>query len=74
MNAADAELFERSVRQAAERRGEADLDAALAELGWLDALAEDAPMAVSVADAATTACAARSTEARATPRTERRPS
>jgi len=47
MDAADRELFERSVRQAIGREGDA-LDGPLAELGWVDALAEDPNAAVSV--------------------------
>ena len=38
MDSADLELFERSVRQATERHTGADLDGALTELGWPDAL------------------------------------
>jgi Acyl-CoA dehydrogenase, C-terminal domain len=41
-------LFERSVQHAASSTSGADLDAALAELGWLDALEADRQMAVSV--------------------------
>ena len=48
MDASDLELFERSVRQATERHTGDALDAALAALGWLDALAEDPNAAVSI--------------------------
>ena len=44
----ERELFERSVQHAAESNTGAALDAALAELGWLDALAADPQTAVSV--------------------------
>ena len=48
MDAADLELFERSLRAATERHTGAELDAALAELGWVDALTEDPRAAVSL--------------------------
>ncbi len=48
MDASDLELFRRSVRQATERHTGDALDAALAGLGWLDALADDPEAAVSV--------------------------
>ncbi len=48
MEASDLELFARSVQQATSKAAGAELDAALAELGWLDALVEDRPAAVSV--------------------------
>jgi hypothetical protein len=48
MDAADLELFERSVRAATERHSGGELDAALDDLGWADALASDARAAVSV--------------------------
>ncbi len=48
MDASDLELFERSVRQATERHTGDALDAALAALGWLDALADDPHAAVSI--------------------------
>lgn len=44
----ERELFERSVRHAAETCTGAELDAALAELGWLDALEADPQTAVAV--------------------------
>src|SRR3954452_19379690 len=44
MDRADLELFERSIRQATETGSGADLDAALADLGWADAF-ESAPRA-----------------------------
>ncbi len=47
MDRADLELFESSVRRATERHRGADLDAALAQLGWHDALATDAHAAVA---------------------------
>ena len=47
MDAEDRELFEQSVRAAIEASG-ADLDKALEELGWLDALSMDPQAAVSV--------------------------
>lgn len=43
----DLELFERSLRHATERHTGAELDAALAELGWADALAIDPRAAIS---------------------------
>ena len=48
MDGSDLELFERSVRPAIERHTGDALDAALAGLGWLDALAEDPHAAVSI--------------------------
>jgi alkylation response protein AidB-like acyl-CoA dehydrogenase len=48
MEAAEVELFERSVRQATERLSGEALDAALTELGWPDALAADPHTAVAV--------------------------
>ena len=48
MDSADLELFERSVRQATERHTGADLDGALTELGWPDALAADPFAAVAI--------------------------
>ncbi|MET0728200.1 MAG: acyl-CoA dehydrogenase [Acidimicrobiales bacterium] len=48
MDADDLELFERSIRHATERHTGADLDGALEELGWRDALEIDARAAVSV--------------------------
>jgi alkylation response protein AidB-like acyl-CoA dehydrogenase len=44
---ADLELFERSLQHATGTHTGAALDAALAELGWQDALSVDAPAAVS---------------------------
>jgi len=44
----ERELFERSVQHAASTATGADLDAALADLGWLDALEADRQLAVSV--------------------------
>ena len=44
----EVELFERSVRQATERHTGEALDGALTEVGWLEALAEDAFTAVSI--------------------------
>jgi alkylation response protein AidB-like acyl-CoA dehydrogenase len=44
----ERELFERSVHRATSTSTGTDLDAALAELGWLDALAADPQTAVSV--------------------------
>ena len=49
MDAAEIELFERSVRQATERHTGEALDDALSELGWPDALAADPHAAVAVA-------------------------
>jgi hypothetical protein len=48
MDAGDRELFERSLRAATERCSGADLDAALADLGWREALADDRRIAVSL--------------------------
>jgi hypothetical protein len=48
MDAADRELFERSVGQAIEGRSGPDLDTALAELGWDDAYESDPRAAVAV--------------------------
>jgi hypothetical protein len=48
MDGADLELFERSLRHATEQHTGAALDAALDELGWSEALADDPPAAVSV--------------------------
>jgi Acyl-CoA dehydrogenase, C-terminal domain len=47
MDQSDIELFERSIRQATERSSGEALDAALAEVGWLDALSLDPHVAVS---------------------------
>ena len=47
MDRDDRELFERSIRHAMTTPAGGDLDAALAELGWLDALAVDPRTAVS---------------------------
>ena len=44
----DLELFERSLRAATERHTGADLDVALAELGWAEALAGEPRAAVSL--------------------------
>lgn len=44
----DLHLFERSLRQATERHTAEALDAALADLGWLDALGADPRSAVSL--------------------------
>lgn len=48
MDGDDLELFERSVRHAAQTTTGADLDAALAELGWSDALEDDPRAAISI--------------------------
>lgn len=48
MDSADLELFERSLRHATERHSGSALDAALAELGWSEALLEDRRAAVSI--------------------------
>lgn len=48
MSPEDLELFERSLRHATEAHAGADLDAALADLGWHDALALDPRAAVSL--------------------------
>ena len=48
MEASDLELFTRSVQLATSTADGAEFDAALAGLGWLDAVAEDRPAAVSV--------------------------
>lgn len=48
MDPADLELFTRSVRAACEHSARGDVDAALAELGWRDALDDDPRAAVSV--------------------------
>jgi hypothetical protein len=48
MDADDLALFERSLRDATGRATGADLDAALADLGWDDALADDERSAVSL--------------------------
>jgi hypothetical protein len=48
MDAAEVELFERSVRQAAADHTGDTLDVALAELGWPDALSDDPYTAVSI--------------------------
>ena len=48
MDADDLALFERSLREATDRATGAALDAALDELGWHDALADDRRAAVSV--------------------------
>jgi hypothetical protein len=48
MDPADLELFERSLRHATEHHSGAELDAALTELGWADALAIDPRAAVSL--------------------------
>ncbi len=47
MDAEDLELFDRSLRHAVEHHAGAELDAALADLGWLEALADDEKAAVS---------------------------
>jgi hypothetical protein len=47
MDAADLELFVRTVRAATERHAGSELDAELANLGWKDALADDPYAAVS---------------------------
>ncbi|HVX17385.1 MAG TPA: acyl-CoA dehydrogenase family protein [Acidimicrobiales bacterium] len=44
---AEVELFDQSIRAAAEQHRGADLDPALADLGWDDALADDPHLAVS---------------------------
>ena len=48
MDRADLELFERSVRHAAEQHTGAELDVALDDLGWSEALADEPRSAVSV--------------------------
>src|SRR5947207_12505851 len=48
MAGAALELFERSIGHALDRRTGEALDAALAELGWQDALASDQRAAVSI--------------------------
>ena len=48
MDAAERELFARSIATAAERHAGAPLDDALVEVGWRDALTEDRRTAVSV--------------------------
>ncbi|HEY2215481.1 MAG TPA: acyl-CoA dehydrogenase family protein [Acidimicrobiales bacterium] len=48
MEASELELFRRSIQQATSSRDGAELDAALDELGWLDAVAVDRGTAVSV--------------------------
>jgi hypothetical protein len=48
MEGADLDLFDRGVRRATGSASGAALDAALAELGWRDALAEDRRAAVSL--------------------------
>jgi len=48
MEGAELELFERGIRRATDSGSGAALDAALAGLGWRDALAEDRRRAVSV--------------------------
>jgi hypothetical protein len=48
MDAADRDLFERSLRAAAERHSGAAFDATLDDVGWREALDDDAPTAVSV--------------------------
>jgi hypothetical protein len=48
MDGADLELFERSLRHATEAHSGEALDAALAEVGWHDALAADQRAAVSL--------------------------
>ena len=48
MEGDDLELFERSLAHAVEHHSGAALDAALEDLGWLDALAEDRRAAVSI--------------------------
>ena len=48
MDGEELELFERSLRGATESRSGADLDVALAELGWSDALAVDRRASVSL--------------------------
>jgi hypothetical protein len=62
MDREDLELFDRSLRHAVQRHTGADLDAALVELGWREALAEDDQAAVSLLfghlGSANVACAA----------------
>jgi Acyl-CoA dehydrogenase, C-terminal domain len=48
MDGEELDLFERSLRHATERHSGGELDAALDELGWADALAEDQRAAVSL--------------------------
>jgi hypothetical protein len=48
MDRDDLELFERSIRQATETSSGADLDAALADLGWADAFESEPRAAVAV--------------------------
>ena len=48
MDPADRDLFERSIAGAIDGHDGADLDAALGELGWRDALADDARDAVAI--------------------------
>ncbi len=48
MDLADRKVFERSLHHAVESHTGTALDAALAELGWPDALAHDTPDAVSI--------------------------
>jgi Acyl-CoA dehydrogenase, C-terminal domain len=48
MEGGELDLFARGIRQATETHSGAPLDAALAELGWVDALAHDQRAAVSV--------------------------
>ncbi|HVC69305.1 MAG TPA: acyl-CoA dehydrogenase family protein [Acidimicrobiales bacterium] len=48
MDAAELDLFDRTLRGATEAHSGADLDAALVELGWHDALADDRHAAVSL--------------------------
>ena len=48
MDATELELFGRSVGQAVERHTGEDLNAALAQLGWADALVEDPYTSVAV--------------------------
>ena len=48
MDAAEVELFERSVRRATADHTSEELDIALVELGWPDALADDPHTAVSI--------------------------
>jgi hypothetical protein len=47
MDRSERELFERSLRHATAHASAAEVDAALEELGWLDALALDAPTAIA---------------------------
>ncbi len=48
MDASERELFAHAIRRATADHSGGDLDAALDELGWVDALAEDRPSTVAV--------------------------